>query len=396
MKIDGSDRLNQIGSYAFSEVNKIVAKLKQAGIKPIDFGVGDPTAPTPKFVRDAVKKALDTYSSAGYPSYVGQIEYRNAASKWMKKRFGVTLNPETEICSTIGSKEAVFHFPQAFINAGDIVILPNPGYPPMKTGTIFAGGIPYFVSLKEENNYLLDYKSIPKNIVKKAKIIWVNYPNSPTGSCANKEYYKGLIKWAQKNKIIIAADEGCYIDIYFGKKPMSILELERKGIITFYSLSKRNNMTGYRIGWVAGDEKIIEKFKKIKTHIDSGTPNFIQTGAISALSDEKHVSSMRKEYKEKRKIMLDAFKTVEWKSHKSDATYYLWVKTPKGMNGVEFAKKLLSPELAIVVTPGAWVSDIDENNENPGENYVRFALVPPPKDVKEAAKRIRKSYKKIK
>ena len=396
MDIKESAKLNKIGIYAFDEVNKIVAKLKQEGIKPIDFGVGDPSAPAPKFIRDSVKKGLDSYASAGYPSYIGQSEYRKTIVKWMKKRFKVSLNSETEICSTIGSKEAVFHFPQAFINPGDIVILPNPGYPPMKTGTIFAGGIPYFVSLKEEDNFLLNYKSIPEDIAKKAKIIWINYPNSPTGSCANKEYYRGLIAWAKKHNIIIAADEGCYIDIYFGKKPLSILELSKKGIITFYSLSKRNNMTGYRVGWVAGDRDIIEKFKKIKTHIDSGTADFVQAGAIAALSDEKHVKEMRALYKIKKEIMLKAFDKAGWEKCKSEATYYLWQKVPASKNSVEFARELLSKELAIVVTPGAWISDIDKDGFNPGENYIRFALVPPLKEVKEAAKRIEKFYSKKK
>lgn len=393
MNITGSNKLNKIGSYAFDEVNKIVANLKDEGITPIDFGVGDPTSPTPEFVRNAVKESLDINASTGYPSYIGQKLYRQTISDWMKRRFNIEIDADKEICSTLGSKEAVFNFPQAFINEGDLVILPNPGYPPMKNGTIFAGGVPYFVSLKEDNGFLIDYKSIPEEIAKKAKILWINYPNSPTGACATKEYYDGLIEWTHKYNIIIASDEGCYIDIYFGEKPVSILESSKEGIITFYSLSKRNNMTGYRVGWVAGDEQIIEKFKKLKTNIDSGTPNFIQAGAIAALNDETHADEMRKEYKEKREIMIEAFNSVGLTECKSEATFYLWLKTPKGLKSVEFAKNLLSKELAIVVTPGSWISDIDENGFNPGDNYVRFALVPSLSEVKEAAERLKKFYK---
>ncbi len=392
MIINTSENLNKLGSYAFDEVNKLVAELKDRGINPIDFGVGDPSSPTPIFVRDAVKNAVDLYATAGYPSYVGSLKYRQAISMWMKKRFSIEIDPDTEICSTIGSKEAVFHLPQAFINQGDIVILPSPGYPPMKTGTIFAGGVPYFVALKEEDDYLLNYKNIPEEIAEKAKIIWINYPNSPTGICANLEYYKGLIYWAKKHNIIIAADEGCYIDIYFDKKPISILEIAKEGIITFYSLSKRNNMTGYRVGWVSGDKNIIEKFKKLKTNIDSGTPNFIQDGAIAALDDESHAENMRNEYKEKREIMLKAFKDAKWPACTSEATFYLWQKAPRGMSSAEFAKELLGEELAIVTTPGAWISDIDDNGFNPGDKYVRFALVPSLSEVKEAAEKIKKFY----
>lgn len=394
MQIKGSDKLNKLGGYAFAEVDKLVTQLKAQGVTLIDFGVGDPSSPTPKFIRRAIKKSLKKNANTGYPSYVGSLEYRQTASDWMQKRFGIFLDPKTEITSTIGSKEAVFHLPQALIDPGDIVILPTPAYPPMKTGTIFAGGIPYFVPLKEENNFLLNYQTIPEEVAKKAKIIWLNYPNSPTGACASREYYQGLIAWAKKYNIIIAADEGCYIDIYFERKPISILEVEKEGIITFYSLSKRNNMTGYRIGWVAGDAQIIEKFKKLKTHIDSGTPNFIQDGAIAALNDEKHAQEMRKEYQEKRDLMLGVFKELGWPICKSEATFYLWQKAPKNMKGVDFAKELLKLELGIVVTPGAWISDPAEDGSNPGENYVRFALVPPLKDVKEAVSRLRKSYLK--
>ncbi len=392
MIISGSDKLNSLGGYAFDEVNKLVSELKEKGITPIDFGVGDPTAPTPELVAIATKEGIDKYSSAGYPSYIGNLKYRQAISNWMKKRFSIDIDPNTEVCSTLGSKEAVFHLPQAFINNEDIVILPSPGYPPMKTGTLFAGGIPYFVPLLEENNFLLDYKSIPEDIADKAKIIWINYPNSPTGACASREYYEGLISWAKKYNIIIASDEGCYIDTYFDDIPLSILEVVKEGIITFYSLSKRNNMTGYRVGWVAGDKDIIEKFKKLKTNIDSGTPNFIQEGAISALSDEEHAESMRKEYREKRDIMLSAFADAGWPLCRSEATFYLWQKAPNGMSSVEFAKQLLSRELAIVTTPGAWISDIDKDGFNPGSNYVRFALVPPIDEVKIAAEKIRKFY----
>ncbi len=392
MKIKGSEKFDKLKSYPFDEVNKVILKLRSEGIEPLDFGEGDPSSPTPKFVREAVKKAIDIHAATGYPSHIGQLEYREAIAKWMKKKFGVILDPKTEISSTLGSKEAIAGFPQTFVNHNDIVILPTPGYPVMKSGTIFSGGIPYFIALREENNYLLDYKSIPEDIAKRAKIIWINYPNSPTGACATREYYQGLIKWAEKYNIIIAADEGCYIDIYFGKKPMSILELGKRGIVTFYSMSKRNNMTGYRVGWLAGDREIIEKFKMIKSNIDSGTPNFIQAGAIAALEDEKHAKQMREEYRKKREIMFDAFKKAKIDYYKGEGAYYLWVKAPHGINGVEFAKKLLSKELAIVVTPGAWISDTDGNGYNPGENFVRFALVPPMKDVKEAARRIKKFY----
>lgn len=390
MLITPSLYLQELGGYPFAEIDKIAADLKTKGIKPIDFGVGDPTSPAPQFIRDIAKNALDQYAAAGYPSYIGQWEYRLVIAQWMHRRFNIVLNPATEICSTLGSKEAIFNFPKAIVNPGDIVIIPTPGYPPMKTGTLFSGAVPYFAPLTEENNFLLDYNSIPDHIAKKARIIWLNYPNSPTGSCANRDYYNGLINWADKNNIIIAADEGCYIDIYFDHKPMSILEIKREGIISFYSMSKRSNMTGYRVGWVAGDERLITLFKKIKTNIDSGTPNFIQTAAIAALNDETHANQMREEYRQKKELILDALSSLGLPRSKSAATFYLWQKTPKNLDSVEFAKLLLEPSTAIVVTPGQWITENCANGANPGNNYVRFALVPELTEVTEAAGRIKK------
>lgn len=392
MNIQPSDRLSKLGGYAFAEVDKIVANLKNRGIKPIDFGVGDPLDPTPDFIRQAIASGADLHSTSGYPSYIGSDKFRKTIADWMNKRFGVNLDPATEVSSTLGSKEAIFNFPEAIINPGDIVIIPSPGYPPMKTGTIFAEGIPYYVPLLEENDFLVDFEGIPSDIADKAKIIWINYPNSPTGVTADKDYYEKLIAWTHKNNIIIAADEGCYIDIYFEEKPMSILEVAKEGIITFYSLSKRNNMTGYRVGWVAGDERIVDLFKKLKTNIDSGTPNFVQEAAIAALNDENHAQEMRDLYRNKRDILIDALMSVGLDVNIPEATFYLWQKAPDGMDSMEFAKRFLTDNIAVVVTPGSWISYECKGGLNPGTNYVRFALVPTLEEVRIAAERIRQHF----
>ena len=395
INITPSRRLQSLSGYAFAEVEKMVATLRAQGVEPIDFGVGDPLDPTPPFIRSALQESVERHACTGYPSYIGSKSFRTEAANWMQRRFGVDLDPDTEISSTIGSKEAIFNFPEAILNPGDVVIIPSPGYPPMKTGTVFAEGIPYFVPLLPENNFLLDFESITEEVAKKAKIIWINYPNSPTGAVASKEYYKGLIAWARKYDILIAADEGCYIDIYFDEKQPSILEVEREGIIAFYSLSKRNNMTGYRVGFVAGDKNIISLFKKLKTNIDSGTPNFIQDAAAVALADETHVQEMRELYREKRSIMLSAFRDIGLPVRESPATFYLWQKAPVGMTSLDFTKRLLEKDIAIVTTPGSWISDVCASGVNPGEGYVRFALVPTVELCKEAATRLRKGLAKM-
>jgi LL-diaminopimelate aminotransferase len=391
MKIEASNRVKSIGSYAFADVDELVAKLEKDGISPTDFGVGDPRDPTPDVIRNATKDAIDAYKSSGYPSYIGSLEFRETIRDWYKMRFSIDLDPEKEISSTIGSKEGVFNFHEAIINPGDLVIIPTPGYPPYERGTIFAEGIPYFVPLLEKNNFLADLNSIDKKILKKAKLIWVNYPNNPTTAMASKEFYNELIEIAEKYNIIIGSDEA-YTENYHCEKPISILELKRDGIITFHSLSKRSNMTGYRIGWVAGDEALVSLFKKVKTNIDSGTPRFIQAGAIAALRDETHVKQMRENYTRKRNVMLEAFKKIGLPKVEPPATIYIWQKVPENMNGVDFAKKLLMKEIAIVCTPGAWISK-EANGINPGYKFVRFALVPTIEDTMKAADRLIEHYK---
>ncbi len=391
MNIQISQKLAGISNYAFAEVDNKVAKLKAVGITPIDFGVGDPKEATPEVVREAIKKAVDARKSSGYPSYNGSDEYRQEVAKWNKKRFGINLDYQKEITSSIGAKEAVFNFPQALLNPGDYVISPNPGYPPYEKGTLFAGGRTYFVPLLKENNFLMALSSIPKDIVKKTKILWINYPNNPTGAVAAGEFFKEVIDFGHDNDIIVASDE-CYSEIYFDKKPHSILEYSKEGVVVFQSLSKRSAMTGYRIGWVAGDENIIFAFKKLKPNIDSGTPTFIQDAAIAALRDESHVQNMRNDYKKKRDIMIDAFTSAGLEDCTPDATLYIWQKAPENMNSVEFAKRLLNKDIAVVVTPGAWIST-KFNGLNPGYDYVRFALVPGIKEANEAAKRIKGNLK---
>ncbi|MDP4010301.1 MAG: aminotransferase class I/II-fold pyridoxal phosphate-dependent enzyme [Candidatus Spechtbacteria bacterium] len=388
MKIEPSKRLNSIPSYALAVISDKVAALRNDGIKIIDFGVGDPSEPTPDFVIEKLTEFGRKHATTGYPSYIGSKDFRGTAAAYMQKRFGVELDPEREISSNLGSKEAIFNFPEGFINPGDIVICPSPGYPPMKTGTIFAEGVPYYVPLLQEYGFLIDYDSIPQDIAVKAKIIWINYPNSPTGAVASRDYYEGLINWAHKNDIIIAADEGCYIDIYFDEKPASILEVSREGIVAFYSLSKRNNMTGYRVGFVCGDEKIIKIFKDLKTNIDSGTPSIVQEAGILALADEEHAEHMRHIYRQKRDLLLPALKDIGLEVRESPATFYIWQK----VNGsdIEFAQYLLEPDIGIVVTPGSSLSDECEGGINPGYGYVRIALIPTMEEIEEAVVKLKK------
>jgi len=383
----GSHRLSRIGSYAFADVDKLVDSLKEKGIEPIDFGVGDPQEPTPQVVIDACKESLERTRTSGYPSYDGSQEYRIRISEWVKCRFGVELDPDIEITSTIGAKEAVFHMPLAFVNRGDYVIIPNPYYPAYERGTIFASGSCHFLNLQKENGFQLDLASIPDDIVDKAKILWVNYPSNPTGALAEDSFMRELADFAVDNDVLVVSDE-CYSEMYFDKRPRSLLEFGYENILCINSLSKRSNMTNYRVGWVMGDSSAIKLFRKVKTNIDSGTPTFIQDAAISALRDESHVEEMRAGYQKKRDIICDAFKDIGYPESIPEATFYIWQQVPEGMTGVDLAKLLLDESIALVTTPGAWISK-DVNGVNPGENFIRLALVPSVEACRVAAEKIR-------
>ena len=387
MRNRAAKRLTAIGAYAFEEVDKKVEELKARGVRPIDFGVGDPTTPTPAFIRRAAAEALETRRSSGYPSYVGSLEFRQAVAAWAQRRFGVALDPASEISSTIGSKEAVFNFHEGVVDPGDIVLCPSPGYPPYSRGTLFAEGRPYQLPLSSGSGFRVDFASIPEEVAKRAKVLWLNYPNSPSGAVVDEAFYREALAFARPRGIIVASDEA-YSEIYFGAPPVSCLNVAKEGVLVFQSLSKRSAMTGYRIGWVMGDPELVAIFRKTKTNIDSGTPTFLQDAAVAALGEEEHVEGFRREYRAKRDLLCAALVKAGLPDCTPASTLYVWQRVPKGMSSVQFATFLLDEKLAIVTTPGSWIAEPTADGKNPGEGYVRFALVPSLEDTRLAAERL--------
>ena len=387
MTFQPSDRVSRLGGYAFDEIGSQVASLREQGVQVIDFGVGDPSYPTPEFIRQAAREGLDRHAAAGYPSYVGSIGFRREIATWMKTRFQVELSPEREIVVNLGSKESIFHFPEAVLNPGDMVIAPSPGYPPYHTGTAFAEGTTWFYPLTEKNGFLPDFAAIPPEVRRKAKICWLNYPNSPTGRTPPDSFYREALAFCRKHEIILASDEA-YTEIYFDRQPRSFLEFGREGVVVFQSLSKRSAMTGYRIGWMCGDEGIVGLMKKLKTNIDSGAPNFVQDAAVAALRDERHVATARAEYRAKAEVLLEAFEKAGLEARMPEATIYIWQRAPRGMTDLEFAQRLLDPAIACAVVPGSGLSPNLADGSNPSEGYVRWALCPSMDRVQEAAGRL--------
>ncbi len=379
-----AQRIKILPPYLFAQIDQKKREKLQQGVDLIDLGVGDPDIPTPQPIVEAMKRAVEKPEHHRYPSYEGMLSFRKTVANWYKRRFGVDLDPHTEIVTLIGSKEGIAHFPLAFVNPGDVVLCPDPAYPVYKIGTIFAGGEPYILPLKEENGFLPDFKSVPKDILKRAKIIWVNYPNNPTSAVAEESFYKELIDWARENNIIVASDLA-YSEIYFGnKRPMSILQIEgaKEVAIEFHSLSKTFNMTGWRLGMAVGNKDLIAGLGKVKTNVDSGQFQAIQEAGITALSlPEEEVQKIRDIYRERRNAMIKALEDVGLEVYKSDATFYLWVKVPKGYTSAEFVSLLLD-KCGIVCTPGNGFGQY-------GEGYFRTSLTVPTERLLEAVERIK-------
>lgn len=384
IKIEKSERLKKLPAYLFVEIDKAKKKAREEGRDIIDLGIGDPDIPTPRFVIDALNKAACDPKNHRYPLDQGLSEFRREAAAWMKKRFGVILDPDTEIYPLIGSKEGIAHIPLAFVNPGDYVLVPDPGYPPYKSGTWFAGGEVILMPLKAEHNFLPDLKVINHAQMHKIKMMFINYPNNPTGAVCDKKFLKDVVDFAEKHNIIVCHD-AAYSEISFdGFKAPSILEADgaRNVAIEFHSLSKTFNMTGWRIGFAAGNKELIAGLAKVKSNIDSGAFFAIQWAGVAALKNyDKHIKSVLKIYEERRNILVDSLKSLSWDINRPKATFYVWTKVPARYTSATFAAALLE-KCDIVATPG---NGFGEN----GEGYIRFALTVDKNRIKEAVRRIK-------
>jgi len=380
-----SKKLKSLPSYLFLEIDKAKRKARLEGRDIIDLGVGDPDQPTPKYIIDALCLAVQDPANHHYALDQGMPALRRAIVGWYKHRFNINLNPDSEILPLIGSKEGIAHFPLGFINQGDYVLVPEPGYPPYKGGTILAGGKPFPLPLLEKNAFLPDLKRIPLNVCKKAKLIFVNYPNNPTSATAEKPFYKELIDFAHKHRIIIISDLAYSEICYDGYKPSSILEVDgaQDVVIEFHSLSKTYNMTGWRVGFACGNEKLISALAKIKSNVDSGIFSAVQLAGIAALDGpEGHIKNMRSLYQERRDILMRGLNSLGWQANNPKATFYVWIRIPKGNDSIKFAGAILE-RANIVVTPGVGFGKY-------GEGYIRIALTVPEERIREAIERLKK------
>jgi LL-diaminopimelate aminotransferase len=378
-------RLEKIPPYLFAELNRKRNELVAKGVDIINMGVGDPDRPTPAHIVQAMHEAIDDPSTHNYPPYQGTKAFREAAAAWMERRFGVTgLNPNTEIVSSIGSKEAIHNTFLAFVDPGDWTLIPDPGYPVYRTSTLFAGGEPYTVPLLPKNGFLPDLDAIPEQVATKAKLLWVNYPNNPTGAVATLEDFEKMVAFCRKYDIMLCHDNAYSEMAYDGYKPPSVLQVPGAldVAIEFHSLSKSYNMTGWRIGFVAGNAIGIKGLGQVKTNVDSGVFKAIQQAGIVAYNTSvEELQAVMSVYQNRRDIIVEGLQSLGWKMQPPKATLYVWVPVPEGYTSTEFVTLLLD-KCGIMVPPGNGYGAC-------GEGFFRIALTVPDERMREGIQRMK-------
>lgn len=379
-----SKRLDKIPPYLFAQIDAKIAAAKEKGIDIISLGIGDPDTPTIPAVVEVMHKSIDDSKTHDYPPYNGTKEFREASSKWMKTRFGVDVDADTEVLANIGSKEAIAHIFFAYVDAGDYTLCPDPGYPVYQNATVLAGGTPYSMPLLAKNKFLPDLDAIPEDIAKKSKLMFLNYPNNPTGAICDLEFFKKAVAFCKKYDILLCHDQAYCEMTYDGYIAPSVLQVEgAKDIaIEFFSHSKSYNMTGWRIGFVAGNKEAMKALGTIKNNIDSGVFKAIQEAAIEAYKAPKEqIDALTIMYKERKEVMEEGLRELGWDIEPSKATFYLWLPVPKGFTSEQFVTKMLE-EAHVVVPPGNGYGKY-------GEGFFRIALTKPVDVLKEALKRMK-------
>ena len=384
--LEKANRLKALPPYLFVEIDRAKRKLQAEGKDVIDLGVGDPDLPTPPHILERLKTAADDPANHRYSFTEGMRELREAIARWYDRRFGVTLDPKTEILPLLGSKEGLAHFPLAVANPGDAVLVPDPCYPPYRSGTILAGADVVSMPLLEENGFFPDLGAISQKAARRAKVMFLNYPNNPTAAIASTEQLQGAIDLAKEFGFAVAHD-AAYSEISFdGTRPVSLLQLpEAKSIaIEFHSLSKTYNMTGWRIGWACGNAALISALCQLKTNIDSGIFQPVQWAGIAALDgDQAPLQQAVATYQQRRDLLVDGLSKAGWQVAKPAASFYVWTRVPGKESSIAFAARILHTS-HVVLTPGIGFGPA-------GEGYVRFSLTVPTDRIQEAVARLIKA-----
>ncbi|MEB3224633.1 MAG: aspartate aminotransferase [Synechococcus sp.] len=370
--ITRADRLSSLPPYVFARLDELKARAREQGIDLIDLGMGNPDGFAPQEAIDAAIAAFETAQFHGYPPFEGTASFRNAIATWYKRRYDVELNPDSEALPLLGSKEGLAHLALAYVNPGDTVLVPSPAYPAHFRGPLIAGAKIHEIILKPEQDWVIDLRTIPEEVAKKAKILYFNYPSNPTTATAPRSFFEEVVEWAHKYQVMLVHDL-CYAELSFdGYKPTSLLEIPGGNEIgvEFHTLSKTYNMAGWRVGFVVGNADIIQGLRTLKTNLDYGIFSAIQKAAEAALGlPDSYIQGVQERYRERRDALIDALGEIGWNIKPSKATMYLWVPCPPSMNSTDFALYVLRTT-GVVVTPGSAFGA-------GGEGYVRMSLIAP-------------------
>lgn len=391
LQFEEAHRIKNLPPYLFARIEKLIEEKRKAGVDIISLGIGDPDMPTPKHIIEELQQQAENPANHQYPSSVGMPAYRKAVAGWYQSRFGVELDPATEVVSLIGSKEGIGHISWCYLNQGDTVLVPDPGYPVYAGGAILAGAEPYYMPLYPEKGFLPDLAAIPTEVARRAKMMFINYPNNPTGAVAGEEFFNEVISFAREYNILVCHDAAYSEMSYDGYMPPSFLQFPgAKDVgIEFHSVSKTYNMTGWRIGWAAGHPGVVEALGRLKSNLDSGQFQAVQYAAIKGLTGPQDVvEQMRKVYQERRDILVDALNDMGWKLEKPRATFYVWAPVPAGHTSESFAELVLD-KAGVVITPG---TGYGKN----GEGFFRIALTVEKDRLVEALERLKKNIGKVK
>ncbi|MEG6615228.1 LL-diaminopimelate aminotransferase [Peptococcaceae bacterium 1198_IL3148] len=385
-----AERIKNLPPYLFARIEKLIAEKKEQGVDVISLGIGDPDIPTPKHIVAALQREAEKPANHQYPSSVGMLSYRQAVADFYNKRFNVDLDAKTEVVSLIGSKEGIAHIAWCYLNAGDTILVPDPGYPVYAGGAILAGAIPYNIKVTEANGFKPNYADIPSQVAKKAKMLFINYPNNPTGAVADLQFFEETVAFAKEYNILVCHDNA-YSEIAFdGYRPPSFLQAPgAKDVgVEFGSVSKPYNMTGWRIGWAVGHPDVVEALGRLKSNLDSGQFQAIQYAAMAGLTGpQDELQNNIAIYDERRKIVVDSLNAMGWNLSYPKATFYVWAPVPKGFTSTSFAEYVIE-KAGVVVTAG---NGYGQN----GEGYFRISLTIPKERIVEAFERMKACLGKL-
>jgi LL-diaminopimelate aminotransferase len=385
LRVELAERLRKLPPYLFAEIDRQKKEARARGVDLVDLGIGDPDLPTPAHVIEALARAAREPKNHRYPDYEGLLAFREAVATWYRRRFDVALDPATEVLTLIGSKEGTAHIPLAFVDPGDVVLVPDPGYPVYAAGTWFAGGEPYLLPLRAERDFLPDLDAVPAEVCRRARMLFLNYPNNPTAAVATPEFFERVVAFARRHDIIVCHD-AMYSELAFdGYTAPSFLQVPgaRDVGVEFHSCSKTYSMTGWRIGFVVGNRDVLGGLGRVKTNVDSGVFQAVQEAGIAALTGpQDYVAQVRATYRARRDVVVEGLRALGLPVSPPRATFFVWAPVPDGSDSRKWASRLLQ-EAGVVVTPGVGFGAT-------GEGYYRIALTVDKARIAEAVDRLGK------